>query len=259
MFDTHCHIHGQEFDKHRDQLIAQIQEQQLKLVCIGTTLADSQKAVDYVQEYESMWATVGLHPHEVVSISDPAYLRQELKRLAKYSSVVGLGETGFDFYYNDKEVLYSWQRKLFQVHIELAQELQLPLIIHTRDAFPETYELLSQYQDLTVIYHCFTGSPYWVDRLLSLPHISYFSFSGLITFKKKTENIQEAVKVVPEDRILVETDSPYLAPEPFRGKQNQPLYIQYMIEKIAHIRGCSVETQEEILDTNACQVFQITS
>lgn len=259
MFDTHCHIHGHEFDHDRDQLIAQIQEQQLKLVCIGTTLADSQKAVDYVQEYESMWATVGLHPHEVVSISDPAYLRQELKRLAKYSSVVGLGETGFDFYYNDKEVLYSWQRKLFQVHIELAQELHLPIIIHTRDAFPETYELLSQYRDLTVIYHCFTGSPYWVEQLLSLPHTSYFSFSGLITFRKKTENIQEAVKQVPEDRILAETDSPYLAPEPFRGRQNQPLYVQYVIEKIAFLWGYSRKDQEEIIDANAQRVFQISS
>ncbi len=260
MFDTHCHLHSSEFDNDREAIIKNLRSKDIHLVTVGTNCEDSDQAIYLAEENpEIIWATMGVHPHEATEVSFcPQNIRQFSQR-ARHSKVVAIGEAGFDFHYNSKEEVYQAQEDIFRCQIEIALDLKKPLIIHTRDSFEETYNLLAEYQgqELTVIYHCFTGSPEWVSKLSSLDNISYFSFSGIVTFRNKVEEIQASAKGVPIDRLLIETDSPYLAPVPYRGLRNEPTFLSTILEKISELRNIPCEELERQLDMNSRTVFQL--
>jgi TatD DNase family protein len=255
MIDTHCHLHSQEFDDNREELLLQIKQHNIKAILVGTNIEDSIKAINLARKYEFLYASVGIHPHEYEEINlDVA--RLEMDKILSIEPIVAIGECGFDFYYHRSSDVKNKQEKLFRLHLDMAIKYDKPVIIHTRDSFEDTYRVLSEYKDLQIILHCFTGDKGWVDKFNTLSHIIYFSFSGIITFKNSLP-IQEAVKVVPENRLLVETDAPYLSPVPHRGKQNSPLFLEYNISKIAELRGVDTQELEQILDTNATQAFKL--
>ena len=255
MFDTHCHIHSQEFDANRDELLQALQKNSIQAILVGTSIEDSKKAIQLASQYSFLYAAIGVHPHEYDKIDINA-IRKDLNMLLQTNPIIAVGETGFDFYYHKSEEVREQQEVLFRVHIDLALAFSKPLIIHTRDSFEETFQVLSEYQDLTIILHCFTGTSDWVYKFNTLSHRIYFSFSGIITFNNAV-SIQETVKIVPENQLLVETDAPYLAPVPHRGQQNTPLFLLYTINKIAELRQIDIQKLTEILDYNAKKAFSI--
>ena len=232
-----------------------LQKNSIQAILVGTSIEDSKKAVELASQYSFLSATIGVHPHEYEKI-DINTIRKEMNMLLKTNSTIAVGETGFDFYYHKPEEVRVQQEALFRVHIELALAFSKPLIIHTRDSFEETFQVLSEYKDLTVILHCFTGTSDWVYKFNTLSHRIYFSFSGIITFNNAV-SIQETVKIVPENQLLVETDAPYLAPVPHRGQQNTPLFLLYTINKVAELRQIDIQKLTEILDYNAKKAFSI--
>jgi len=237
MIDSHCHLDREPLISNLNQVLTRAKDVGLKkLLTICTTSSGYNNILDIVSKDPIIYGTFGIHPHETKN-----YLIEKdeiVKKVRMNSKIIGVGETGLDFYYNnsDKDI----QLRSFQNHIEAAMDLNIPLIIHSRNAENETYDILKKnYQkNLKILMHCFTGS---TDFALNLvPLNAYFSASGIITFKKSTE-LQETFKKIPEDKLLIETDSPFLSPEPNRGKKNEPSFIKFTAQKLANLRNIEVD------------------
>jgi len=255
MIDTHCHLHSKEFDNNRGEILSELKQNNIQAILVGTSIEDSIEAIKLAKDYDFLYPSLGVHPHEY-EVIDINTVRQEMDNILASEYIIAIGECGFDFYYHQSLEAKEQQENLFRLHLDIAFKYNKPVIIHTRDSFEDTYRVLSEYKDLGIILHCFTGDVFWVNKFIELEHTIYFSFSGIITFKN-SKDIQEAVKIVPENRLLVETDSPYLAPVPYRGKQNTPLFLEYNIRQIADLRGLEYQTLITILDNNAKEAFKI--
>ena len=237
MIDSHCHLDREPLMSNLNQILTRAKDVGLeKLLTICTTSSGYNNILDIVSKDPMIYGTFGIHPHETKN-----YLIEKgeiVKKVRMNSKIIGVGETGLDFYYNNSDK--DTQLKSFQNHIDAAIDLNIPLIIHSRNAENETYDILKKnYQkNLKILMHCFTGS---TDFALNLvPLNAYFSASGIITFKKSTE-LQETFKKIPEDKLLIETDSPFLSPEPNRGKKNEPSFIKFTAEKLANLRNIEVD------------------
>ena len=237
MIDSHCHLDREPLISNLSQVLTRAKDVGLeKLLTICTTSSGYNNILDIVSKDPIIYGTFGIHPHETKN-----YLIKKdeiVKKVKMNSKIIGVGETGLDFYYNNSDK--DTQLKSFQNHIEAAIYLKIPLIIHSRNAENETYDILKEnYQkNLKILMHCFTGS---TDFALNLvPLNAYFSASGIITFKKSTE-LQETFKKIPEDKLLIETDSPFLSPEPNRGKKNEPSFIKFTAQKLANLRNIEVD------------------
>ena len=237
MIDSHCHLDREPLISNLNQVLTRAKDVGLeKLLTICTTSSGYNNILDIVSKDPMIYGTFGIHPHETKN-----YLIKKdeiVKKVKMNSKIIGVGETGLDFYYNNSDK--DTQLKSFQNHIEAAMDLNIPLIIHSRNAENETYDILKKnYQkNLKILMHCFTGS---TDFALNLvPLNAYFSASGIITFKKSTE-LQETFKKIPEDKLLIETDSPFLSPEPNRGKKNEPSFIKFTAQKLASLRNIEVD------------------
>ena len=237
MIDSHCHLDREPRISNLSQVLTRAKNVGLeKLLTICTTSSGYNDILDIVSKDPMIYGTFGSHPHETKN-----YLIEKdeiMKKVKMNSKIIGVGETGLDFYYNNSDK--DTQLKSFQNHIEAAMDLNIPLIIHSRDAENETYDILKKnYQkNLKILMHCFTGS---TDFALNLvPLNAYFSASGIITFKKSTE-LQETFKKIPEDKLLIETDSPFLSPEPNRGKKNEPSFIKFTAQKLANLRNIELD------------------
>lgn len=252
--DTHTHIHYPDFDKERQDIISQLQDQKIYTVVVGTDLESSQRAIEFTDEYQYSKATVGYHPNDHDMWSEDSW--NQIVTLAQSEKVVGIGETGIDLYRDQTPDNLSSQTELFHRHLKLGQELNKSIVIHSRDAFLEVEKILQEYSGLRVIFHCYTGDREWMERLSILPHEVYFSYSGIVTFKNKVEYIQEAAKHTPEDRILTETDSPYLAPVPFRGKRNDSTLLPYVTNFLAELREVDHDKFKEQVFRNSQNVFK---
>jgi TatD DNase family protein len=254
LIDSHCHIDDARFDADREAMIQRARDAEIAhFVTIGCDLKTSRAAVALAQRHPFISATVGVHPHEVKHIQDGWY--DELQALAKSKGVVAYGEIGLDYHYDHspREI----QRQRFREQLRLARELRLPIIIHTREAQEDTITILKQEKagEVGGVFHCFTGDAWLAKDALDLGF--YLSFSGVITFQNATM-LRDIVKTVPLDRILVETDSPYLTPVPHRGKRNEPAYVRHVAEKLAEIHGISVETVEQATSENTKRLFKIS-
>ena len=237
MIDSHCHLDREPLISNLNQVLTRAKDVGLeKLLTICTTSSGYNNILDIVSKDQMIYGTFGIHPHETKN-----YLIEKdeiVKKVRMNSKIIGVGETGLDFYYNNSDK--DTQLKSFQNHIEAAINLKIPLIIHSRNAENETYDILKKnYQkNLKILMHCFTGS---TDFALNLvPLNAYFSASGIITFKKSTE-LQETFKKIPEDKLLIETDSPFLSPEPNRGKKNEPSFIKFTAQKLANLRNIEID------------------
>jgi len=255
LVDSHAHIQGPEFAEDFDAVLQRARAAGVeKIVVVGGTgqLASNYAAVDLAQRVPGLFATVGMHPHDAKDVGEEDF--QRLRDLAGNAAVVAIGETGLDFYYNhsSKDV----QTSVFCRFIEMARETGLPLVVHDRDAHQEIVDLLRSEGrgDLRGVIHCFTGDDEAAAKFLDLGF--FLSFSGIITFKN-ADPLREVAKKMPLDRMLVETDSPFLAPVPHRGKRNEPAFVRQVAETVAQVRRLSLETVIAATTHNARQLFGI--
>ena len=251
--DSHCHLDRLDLSPYNDDfssLIADTQQQGVDhILCIAIDLERFPAMQALVADYPSISLSLGVHPTHTEG-HDPSV--DELLTLADDKKIIAIGETGLDYFHNKGDL--TWQKNRFRNHIEAAKTLRKPLIIHTRDAGTETLDILEQNgaEQIGGIIHCFTEDWAFAERAMDLNF--YISFSGIVTFKNATA-IKEVAKKVPSDRFLIETDAPYLAPSPFRGKPNYPAYVKYVAENIAELRGVSVEEVARVSSENFGRLF----
>ena len=254
--DSHCHLDYENLYIQLDDVVKRAEECNVKcLLTICTTLESFEKIKIIVSKHKNIYGTVGIHPHETSKYTnvDAKYI---LNLKKQHSKIIGIGETGLDFFYNhsDKKI----QEKSFIEHINAAAELKKPIIVHTRNADLRTYEILkneTKKNNLKVLIHCFTGTKEFAKKLVDLN--CYISFSGIITFKNSSELI-EAASFIPKSNLLVETDSPYLTPSPHRGKPNEPSYIIHTIKKLSKIKNTSENDIINITTNNFKKLFALT-
>lgn len=262
LIDTHCHIHEEDYP---DSLKA-IQEGAnlgvTKFICVGTDLESSKKAVQFAKKYKKhgAYAAIGIHPHEAThdkidqNISQGTW--QELSELAKEQEVVAIGEFGFDFFYHKESDSKNNQTKLAKKHLQLAKELNLPVILHVREAFEPLFELIKDFPDIKGVVHSFSDTPENLKQILSLPNGFYIGLNGIMTFSKKPEQL-EAAKAVPLNRLVLETDSPYLTPAPERGKINSIKNTLQIAKFLSELRGEEIEHFCEATTANSEKLFSI--
>ena len=251
MIDSHCHLDHEPLFSDLSNIIKRSKDVGIeKLLTISTSFDSFSKIKEIVKQDEIIYGTIGIHPHE--SEKDIIKLDEIIKNFQENDKIIGIGETGLDFYYNnsDKEKQIS----SFIRHIEASIKTNAPLIIHSRNAEKETYDILNDYKDknLKILMHCFTGSKKFSEKLLMLN--DYFSASGIITFKNANE-LQDTFKSLPLDKILIETDSPFLAPVPNRGKKNEPSFIDFTATKLAEIKEISKSELIKITTSNFNKLF----
>ena len=251
IIDSHCHLQYPELSDDLDQVIANASKNH-----VGIMLAVSVKPecapqiLKMTQQYDAIYGTVGVHPHEVCNYQN---IENTLLEYAGHNKIVGIGETGLDLYYENSA--YTDQLKSFETHINVARQYTLPVIIHTRSADAQTADILTSEMknaEFKGVIHCFTGSKELAWKALDLG--LYISVSGILTFKNALE-LQDIVKHLPIDRILVETDSPYLAPIPFRGKRNEPAFTLHVLEKLADLHNLTLEEAAKITTDNCLRLF----
>ncbi len=264
MIDVHCHLNFQAFEKDVDVVIKRAFAKGVtKIVNVGTKLDSSRAAVDLADKYENLYAIVGVHPHHADKITLESDWLKELEEIAKHAKVLGIGEIGMDYYsYSSNGIVNpKLQRETFEAQIELAHRLGLPLQIHHRQVGQELIDILSQHKNLlqTIpgMFHCFAGSKDFLKQALNLGF--YIGFDGNSTYpglaKGETTELKEIVKYTPLDRILVETDSPYLAPIPHRGERNEPGYVIITGQFLAELKEVPFENLLEETSKNVYTVF----
>jgi len=232
MIDSHCHLDHEPLLSDLDNVLARSKKVGIKkLLTISTSLDSFTRIKKIVNKDEIIYGTIGIHPHETNNDTiDSEFI---VKNLLENKKIIGIGETGLDFFYNNSEK--NKQIDSFRIHIEASLKANVPIIIHSREAEEETFNILNEYKDekLKILMHCFTGTQVFAEKLLEFN--SYFSASGIITFKNSTD-LQKTFKSLPLEKILIETDSPFLAPVPNRGKKNEPSFIDFTATKLAEIK-----------------------
>jgi len=257
LIDTHTHLDDARYDSDREAMIARARDAGVEaFVTIGCDLATSRAAIGLADRYPFVYASIGVHPHEVKHIGDMWY--DEFRRLAMHKKVVAYGEIGLDYHYNHSSP--KDQRNRFREQVALARELKLPVIIHTREAQEDTIAILKEEKasDVGGVFHCFSGDAWLAKDALDLGF--YLSFSGVLTFQNAAV-LREIAKTVPLDRLLIETDCPYLTPVPHRGKRNEPAYVSLVAGQLAQIFSSdptlSTDTIGRITTENAKRLFKI--
>lgn len=251
-FDTHAHLYDKAFDRDRDEVLTRTLKAVSCVVIPSENYETSQKAVRLAETYGPVYGAVGIHPHETKYASEE--ILQKIGDLAQLPKVKAIGEIGLDyhFFYSDKETQQKW----FARQIELARDLDLPFLIHDREAHGDTLSILKKHKNSRMrgIMHCFSGSVETAEELMKLGF--YISFAGPLVFPN-SRRLKEAAREIPLDRLLIETDSPYLTPPPHRGERNEPANVIYVAEEIARLKGISVETVVEETRKNGLSIYGI--
>ena len=250
-FDTHAHYEDKRFNDDRDELLGSMQLNGVSLILnVAYSLRSAKFGIELAEKYPFVYASVGVHPHDSKSMTDETI--RELEELLNHPKAVAVGEIGLDFYhdFSPRDV----QRKRFIEQLELARRIKKPVIIHTREATKETLEIVHEYKDLIGVFHCFPGS--WETAKIILDMGWYLSFTGVVTFKNARRAI-EVIEKMPMDKLLLETDCPYMSPEPLRGRRNSSINLKYIAEKIAKIRGITTEEVAVITMNNGKKLFGI--
>ena len=251
MIDSHCHLDRKPLINNLDSVIKKSKQIGLKkILTICTSHNNFVKVLKIIKKDKIIYGTFGIHPHEVTA--NKTTTNEIIYNVNKDQKIIGVGETGLDFYYDNSA--YNEQIESFEKHILASINLNIPVIVHSRQAEKETFKLLSKYkkEKPKILMHCFTGSYEFAKQLMDLD--AYFSASGIITFKKSKE-LNETFHKIPENRLLIETDSPFLAPVPKRGKENEPSFIKYTLEHLSKIRGKDFEDLSKITSSNFENLF----
>lgn len=253
LVDSHCHLDRLKLDKYEGSLEAALNHARdrgvEKMLCVGISLENREAVVSLAEQYNDVVSSVGVHP---LDIERGLATQDQLVEWGKHPKVVALGETGLDYYYSDESKLQ--QQESFVIHLEAAKRAQLPVIVHTRDARQDTLDLIARHgcKDNAGVLHCFTES--WEMAKAAMDMNYFISFSGIVTFKNAAE-LREVAEKMPLDRMLIETDSPYLAPVPFRGKPNEPAFVREVAHFLAELKGISVEELIRITGDNFHKLF----
>lgn len=253
LIDSHVHLDDIKFDGDRHILIENFKNNNIELVInIGADLKSSVASVDLANKYPNIYAAIGVHPHSAKEVN--TMVMEQLKELALNEKVIAIGEIGLDYYYDNSP--RDIQRKWFIEQLKLAKELDLPVIIHTRDAMGETFDILKNNQNGNVrgVLHCYSGSSEMALEYIKMGF--YISLGGPVTFKN-ARLVREVAEAVPLDKLLIETDCPYLTPEPYRGKRNEPVYVKYVAEKIAEVKKISYDELVKATNRNTKKLFGI--
>ena len=251
LFDTHAHLDDRAFDADRETLLCRLCEKGVSLVMNpGCSLESSKNAIALAEKYPFVYAAVGSHPDAADEVNDAVI--EEYRTLCRHPKVKAIGEIGIDYHYED--IPRQLQLKAFRMQLELAREVKLPVIVHEREAHEDGMALVREFPDVTGVFHCYSGSAEMARQLVDLGW--YIGFTGVLTFKNARKAVETAASI-PLERIVLETDCPYMAPEPYRGKRNDPGYLFRMAEKLAEIRGISVEKVHAITTENGKRLYRI--
>lgn len=252
IFDTHAHYDSEQFNEDRDDVLKGMPEKGVStIVNVGASLNGCKASVEFAKKYPFMYAAVGVHPDEVGALNEETFA--QLEEWCKEEKVVAVGEIGLDYYWDEepREVQKEW----FIRQLELARKLNLPVNIHSREAAEDTFQIIKEYgKDLTGIIHCFSGSKEMAIEYVKLGF--HIGVGGVVTFKNG-KKLKQVVEAIPLEWIVLETDAPYLAPTPFRGKRNDSTYIRYMAEEIANLKGITTEEVLEQTERNARKVYRL--
>ncbi|MDP3995099.1 MAG: TatD family hydrolase [bacterium] len=263
LIDTHCHLSFKAFDDDWREAAKRAREKDTQMICVGAAKATSEKSITIAEESDGVFASIGIHPtHAEDEEFDAAWFSEQ----AQHPKVVAIGETGVDHYHLDEarraEILEK-QEVLLRQHLKIAKENNLPVMLHTRDgktestgeAYSHLMRVLKECEYYNGVVHCFGGEWETAQKMLDLGLM--LSFTGIVTFKNASDSLKEVAKNVPADRYMIETDSPYLAPEPYRGKQNEPAYVEHVARGIALIRGEDYDTVASQTTENAKKFFNL--
>lgn len=250
--DSHCHIDDEKFNIDRDEIISNFEEDKVDfLVNPAIDVQSSERILKLAEKNKSIYVAVGIHPHEVENVTDEDI--KKIEELSYSNKVVAIGEIGLDYYYDNSP--REKQKEVLRKQMEIAKKRKLPVIIHTRDSMGDTYDILSEYKGEVVgVMHCYTGSLEMAKRFMELGY--YISISGAVTFKNAV-NVREMAKNIPLEYLMVETDSPYLTPEPNRGKRNEPKYVKFVAEKVAELKEMELNDLVYYTNSNARNLFAI--
>ena len=251
MIDSHCHLDHEPLFANLNDIILRSKKVGIeKILTICTTVSSFNVILSIIQKDSIIYGTFGIHPHEVQKYKIDK--KEIVKKVLDNNRIIGVGETGLDFYYNNADK--KSQIESFENHIDASVELNIPLIVHSRNAEIETFDILKKKysKNLKILMHCFTGTVSFVENLMTLN--AHFSASGIITFKNSLE-LQNTFKKIPLEKLLIETDSPFLAPVPMRGKKNEPSYIKYTLEKLAQLKNIDKISLDKITTNNFNNLF----
>ncbi len=252
LVDTHCHLDFPEFDQDRDEVIRRAEDAGIGyIIDIGSSLPGSKKALELSRQHNFIYATVGLHPHEADRFDDEAMAG--IEKLAREDKVAAIGETGLDYYKSYSKA--ENQKALFRYLVNLAKGLSLPIVIHNRQAESDTLNILNEALPVKAVVHCFSGDEIFLKKCLDLGF--FISFTCNITYRK-AQNLRTLVELMPLDRLMLETDAPFLPPEGFRGKRNEPAYVRLLAEEIARIKEISFEEVSRVTTDNARKFFNLS-
>lgn len=251
MIDSHCHPQFPQYDNDREEMIERALDGDVQMICVGVELGTSKQAIELAEKFDGIWVTVGLHPNDYLGKRfDP----QDYYKLGRNKKVIAIGEIGLDYYRSPEKEKQNIQKERFIQMTQVATDLHLPIVIHCRDAYEDMINLLQttshQLQPSAGVIHSFTGTSAEAQKFLDLGF--YIGLNGIITF---SDGYVELVKKLPLDKILIETDAPYLAPVPNRGKRNEPLYVKFVAEKIAEIKNIGVEEVANTTTENTKKLF----
>jgi TatD DNase family protein len=249
--DSHAHLEDEKYDKDREEIIEECKKDLTFLINVGSNLLTSKQSIELAHNYDFIYASVGIHPHDAQKEFDKV---EEIEKLALQQKVVAIGEIGLDYYYDEPSK--EFQKEVFTKQIRLAKKLSLPIIIHDRDAHEDILDILKKEwtKDLRGVFHSYSGSVEMAFQVIEMNF--YISLGGPVTFKN-AKKPKEVAKAVPIEKLLIETDSPYLTPEPYRGKRNTPVYVKFVAGKIAELRGIPYEEASRITAENAIKLFNI--
>lgn len=252
LFDTHAHYDSRKFDADRDEVLSALPGQGVKLVVNpGCDLASSATAVELANRYPFLYAAVGVHPEDCGGWTDGDV--DELRKLAARPKVVAIGEIGLDYYWPENPPR-ELQRRVFRAQMALARELDLPVIVHDREAHGDSMDIIREFPEVRGVFHCFSGSAEMAGELVKLGWM--ISFTGVLTYKNARKAV-EAAQAIPMERLMIETDSPYMAPVPYRGERNHSGNVVHICWRLAEIKGMDLEQCSKVTLENGCRFFQI--
>ena len=251
LFDTHAHMNDPAFDADREEMILGLKDKGTELVMnVGCCLSSSKDCIALAEKYPFVYAAVGTHPDAADEVDDAVL--EAYRQMAQHPKVMAIGEIGLDYYY--ETIPREIQQKAFRMQMELARELKMPVIVHERNAHDDGMRIVKEFKDVTGVFHCYSGSAEMARQLVDMGW--YIGFTGVLTFKNARKAVETAERI-PLDRIVLETDCPFMAPEPFRGKRNDPGYLYRMAERLAEIRGITVEEVHRITTENGKRLYRM--
>ncbi len=253
LFDTHAHFDSRQFNEDRDELLSSLPGQGVSLIVNpGCDIPSSRMAVELAEKYPFVYAAVGFHPEEleIAELSD----LEEIRHLAAHEKVVAIGEIGLDYYWVKDEEGRKKEQEFFRAQLAMAEELNLPVIVHDREAHGDTLAIVKEFPNVKGVFHCYSGSVEMAQELVKMGWM--LSFTGVLTYHNARKAV-EVAEAIPIEHLMIETDSPYMAPVPYRGKRNHSGYVLHVCEKLAEIKGLTVEECARLTLENGCRFFRI--